>query len=228
MRFFERLAPAARAQHAVHPVVPPRLAPAGVGAGELEEAPATLALQSPAVESPAPRRALEASPGDPPGEAAPAAGAPGAVEAIDGPAPHGAVRPPPPGMPRGAPPSPAPPVAPVDAPPTGRPAPGVVAPALLLAPQRAPRGTAPPVEVAPPPSRPADGTDAPTLRRPLSPMALAQRLSPARHDGPEIVQVTIDRIDVRAPAPVAPPRAPARARPAPTTSLADYLRRGRS
>ena len=43
-----------------------------------------------------------------------------------------------------------------------------------------------------------------------------------------IVHVTIDRIDVRAPAPAQAPRAPAKPRPAPSTSLADYLRRGRT
>jgi hypothetical protein len=42
------------------------------------------------------------------------------------------------------------------------------------------------------------------------------------------VHVTIDRIDVRAAAPSKAPRVVAKPRAAPTMSLADYLRRGKS
>ncbi|MBX3637930.1 MAG: hypothetical protein KF683_21370 [Rubrivivax sp.] len=47
---------------------------------------------------------------------------------------------------------------------------------------------------------------------------------PAEPAAPTIVQVTIDRIDVRLPPERTAADAPRRARPAPTVALADYLR----
>jgi hypothetical protein len=60
---------------------------------------------------------------------------------------------------------------------------------------------------------------------PLSDAALAGRSIAAR-ERPSIVQVTIDRIDVRAPSSPATPRPQRRAQPQPTVSLSDYLRDG--
>jgi hypothetical protein len=60
---------------------------------------------------------------------------------------------------------------------------------------------------------------------PLSDAALAGR-SIASRERPSIVQVTIDRIDVRAPSSPATPRPQRRVQPQPTVSLSDYLRDG--
>ncbi len=94
------------------------------------------------------------------------------------------------------------------------------------------RPTSPPGEVAPlsaPPTKPAASTgDAPkpaatpTPAAPLSASARAARAPSPEVPAPTIVQVTIDRIDVRAAAPPSP--APARrTRPQPSVSLSDYL-----
>lgn len=67
-----------------------------------------------------------------------------------------------------------------------------------------------------------------TPHAPLSEAALLARLDAARDDGP-VIEVTIDRIDVRTPAPPAHAPAERRRRPAPSVTLTDYLRgRGRS
>lgn len=64
----------------------------------------------------------------------------------------------------------------------------------------------------------------PTVRAPLRQSTVVHHAASLRSAAPPVVQVTIDRIDVRAtPAPSAA-RPPARARSAPTTSLGDYLR----
>jgi hypothetical protein len=60
---------------------------------------------------------------------------------------------------------------------------------------------------------------------PLSDAALAGRSITAR-ERPSIVQVTIDRIDVRAPPSPATPKPQRRAQPQPAVSLSDYLRDG--
>jgi hypothetical protein len=74
---------------------------------------------------------------------------------------------------------------------------------------------------------PHDGAAPPHVpRRPMSAPALAERHAAAAEPRP-VVHVTIDRIDVRAPA--APPRpatAPRVRNAAPSVSLADYLRQG--
>jgi hypothetical protein len=63
-----------------------------------------------------------------------------------------------------------------------------------------------------------------TARPPLRDRAVAQLTAPGRGE-PTVVQVTIDRIDVRAPAARATPeRPPAKPRRAPSQSLGDYLR----
>jgi hypothetical protein len=67
----------------------------------------------------------------------------------------------------------------------------------------------------------------PAPQRPLSEYALAQRMQAPKNDT-TVVHVTIDRIDVRAPATAQAPHAKTRPGAMPTTSLADYLRRGRS
>jgi len=70
-------------------------------------------------------------------------------------------------------------------------------------------------------------TSAPTVS-PLREEALRERAQPPRAEPAPIVHVTIDRIDVRLPAPPAPLPSPRRARPASAVPpLADYLR-GRS
>ena len=74
-------------------------------------------------------------------------------------------------------------------------------------------------------TRPASTTSTPlAIDAPMSSRALAARITPHAEQAP-IINVTIDRIDVRAPA--APERAKpsARSRPStPTQSLSDYLR----
>lgn len=59
---------------------------------------------------------------------------------------------------------------------------------------------------------------------PMRPEAVAQRPTPARDERPTVVEITIDRIDVRVPAANSPTRAPTQPRAKPTQSLADYLR----
>jgi hypothetical protein len=73
------------------------------------------------------------------------------------------------------------------------------------------------------PSGPRYRADVP--QAPLSDAALAGR-SIASRERPSIVQVTIDRIDVRAPSSPATPRPQRRVQPQPTVSLSDYLRDG--
>lgn len=74
-----------------------------------------------------------------------------------------------------------------------------------------------PLEV--PPMRPV------TRALPLSDAAVAGRATPAREEGP-VIQVTIDRLDVRAPAPPANASERRRPSPQPAVSLSDYLREG--
>jgi hypothetical protein len=66
-----------------------------------------------------------------------------------------------------------------------------------------------------------------TVSAPLSAAALAERPAPAA--APPVIHVTIDRIEVRAPAASRPAAAPARSRAhAASVSLTDYLRRSRN
>lgn len=80
-------------------------------------------------------------------------------------------------------------------------------------PQREPEGRRPPPE--------------PQCPRPLSDSVVAFRAATAAQEPVAVVQVTIDRIEVRLPAPppdtTQPPALPRRVRPA-STSLADFLR----
>lgn len=89
------------------------------------------------------------------------------------------------------------------------------------------------------PSRPLGPTVRPVLRTPpavvhdtrtapLSDGAVASRVSLPRRDDRPVIHVTIDRIEVRAPAASNPAPARARARREPTVSLAEYLRRSAS
>jgi hypothetical protein len=80
-------------------------------------------------------------------------------------------------------------------------------------------------------TRPIPATARPTITpppaRPLSPQAVTARTG-AREPPRPVIHVTIDRIDVRAPA--TPARAPTPTQPraaSPSVSLADYLRGGR-
>ncbi|MFM0053352.1 hypothetical protein [Caballeronia grimmiae] len=86
-----------------------------------------------------------------------------------------------------------------------------------------------PVLDAEPPAPPAHARapTAPAPQRPLSAAALAQRVLPSACEA-TVVHVTIDRIDVRAPAAAPAPRPQAKPRAKPAMSLADYLRRGTS
>ena len=66
-----------------------------------------------------------------------------------------------------------------------------------------------------------------TVSAPLSAAALTERPAPAA--APPVIHVTIDRIEVRAPAASRPAAAPARSRAhAASVSLTDYLRRSRN
>jgi hypothetical protein len=206
MRFFQRLAPSARTQHAVQPVLPPR--PAGL-VGDRQEAGAAMPAQParapsvPAAPAPRPQPAARDVPVPVPVPVQSTL-SPTRAEAVEIKAHPGDAAPPAPDTPASVYPAPVPPVLPVH-----RPAP---VPAPDTAPHSRQQRDHAPAPLAP--------------QRPLSAVALAQRM-PAKSDT-TIVHVTIDRIDVRAPAPVpAPaPRAQGKPRPA-TTSLADYLRRGR-
>lgn len=64
-----------------------------------------------------------------------------------------------------------------------------------------------------------------TRAAPLSPAVVAGRVMAVREQAP-VIHVTIDRLDVRAPARAEPARQ--RPRPQPTVSLSDYLREGSS
>jgi hypothetical protein len=95
-------------------------------------------------------------------------------------------------------------------------------------PRRAPAGTLPmppplglvprraPIQHAPTRSSPA------RPHAPLSEVALASRVTPRQE--PVVVQVTIDRLEVRAPAASRPTPEPPRRRPEPSVALADFLR----
>jgi hypothetical protein len=63
----------------------------------------------------------------------------------------------------------------------------------------------------------------PTVTAPLTARALAMK-APAAADQRPVVHVTIDRIDVRAPAEAAAPKPPSRPRATTSVSLNDYLR----
>lgn len=223
MRFFQRLAPSARMQHAVQPVLPPRFAGPGANHEELEgdwPAQPERAI-TPAARDPRPEPVV--SDPDPVLAPAPAPAAPVIAARLAVPAAvqvaHAQTRieanptqprpfEPPPAAPGTAPRSHATPASRL----VQLPEPASAPAAAAALPQRPPRDHA----LAPP---------APA--RPLSAHALAQRVPAAKGDS-TVVHVTIDRIDVRAAAPAQAPRAQATPRPAPSTSLADYLRRGRS
>jgi hypothetical protein len=103
----------------------------------------------------------------------------------------------------------------IDGAPSAASLPAIADPALI---RQAPRVSA---------AAPRDGAAPPHVpRRPMSAPALAERHAAAAEPRP-VVHVTIDRIDVRAPAAPARPAAAPRARnAAPSVSLADYLRQG--
>jgi hypothetical protein len=62
---------------------------------------------------------------------------------------------------------------------------------------------------------------------PLSPATLAQRTLPQAAPTPPVIHVTIDRLDVRLPAPATAPKAAPKPRTTTTLPLADYLRQRR-
>jgi len=211
MRFFERLAPSARIQHAVQPALPPRFARMSAGVEDIHGD----ALMSPADAAPsidAPDRRV---PREAPKEAShdattPERTMPKRVETIEAAA---SMRP-----------------APHSAPLTGASVPprSTAVPVLHTLDTRSHAPALSRREDLPRPSLQRDGTPVPSMpQRPLSPMALARRVQRETSES-TVVHVTIDRIDVRAPAPSKPPRVAAKPRATPTMSLADYLRRGRS
>lgn len=117
-------------------------------------------------------------------------------------------------QPAQAPPRPARPIAP---PPASRVPAKAAEPALMRLPAAA---EAPPdIASEKPPAR------APNRAMPLREQVLAGRTAEARAQAP-VIHVTIDRIDVRAPAPSQPAAAPRRARLEPVVSLSEYLRGG--
>lgn len=102
------------------------------------------------------------------------------------------------------------------------------APEIPVAPNRAaaanlfdaPAATAPVLPVvAMPPAPPRE-----TRAAPLSATVMSNRISTARDDRP-VIEVTIDRIEVRAPPADKPGPSARRQRPEPTVSLSEYLRR---
>jgi hypothetical protein len=214
MRFFARLAPAARAQHAVQPALPPRFAGPSANVPEIDaESPgAPVSATSPDAHEPERREPREA-PRAPPHDTAPDRAPRAHRDAIDVSEPANAHDP------------------------------ARVSPALTptLAPTVAVRSAVVPIPRAPhardadaapqaldgarPLARaqPVDVPAAPMPQHPLGALALAQRMHPAKSE-PTVVHVPIDRIDVRAPAAPKAPRAAAKPRAAPSLSLADYLR----
>ena len=76
-----------------------------------------------------------------------------------------------------------------------------------------------------PASRESDPVLSVTVQGPLRPQTVAQRTTSPRVDSPRVVEITIDRIDVRAPKTSSVTQArPATKRAEPTQSLSDYLR----
>jgi hypothetical protein len=73
-------------------------------------------------------------------------------------------------------------------------------------------------------SRSAPTSDAIAVRLPLRIQTVSGHVPSPRREGPTIVEVTIDRIDVRVPPASSPAPRAAPPRVAPTQSLADYLR----
>jgi hypothetical protein len=203
MRFFQRLAPGVRTQHAVQPALPPRFAAPSAGLHEVDAEPSTPPARPTAPAEAVERRAPPETPSTAAGEAMPPAPTRTRIEAIETLAQPAPVL-------RSAPP-PSPHAAPVS---------------RVVHVHEA--GITPPLEAAPR-SRPQrdDPPAPPTPQRPLSAIALAQRVQATKSDT-TVVHVTIDRIDVRAPVPAQTPRAQPKPRAAPAMSLADYLRRGRS
>lgn len=129
-------------------------------------------------------------------------------------------------------------VAPRDRPtPSASPAPPPAAPPAL---RPDPARTPAPAVVSVPPARPAAATrpEAPARAaaataegvaplwpaRPLRAEVQPLHRAAAEATAPTVVQVTIDRIDLRLPPERAAAAAPRRARPAPAVALADYLR----
>ena len=207
MRFFQRLAPSVRTQHAVQPALPPRFAAPSAGLHEVDAEPPTPPARATA-EALEPRAPRE-TPSTAVHEAMPPAPTRTRIAPIET---HASPHP----VPRSAPPPSAhaparPPAAPVSR--VVHVHEAAIAPALDAAPPLRPQRADPPAP--------------PTPQRPLSALALAQRVHTTKSDA-TVVHVTIDRIDVRAPAPAQAPRAQAKPRAAPTMALADYLRRGRS
>ncbi|WP_321796819.1 hypothetical protein [Caballeronia sp. J97] len=208
MRFFQRLAPGARTQNAVRPVLTPRgMEPhATLPDADTERSMPPLRAIAPAgaPDSPAPDR-MAAERETPPSDSV-AAHAPRSVAPIPTRPQHDD----PPAQPRTA----------------SRP---YTVTGVMHAGEPAVEPMPAPVSGATPPARAAHtrAPAAPAPERPLSAAALAQRMLPAAREA-TVVHVTIDRIDVRAPAATPAPRPQAKPRATPAMSLADYLRRGTS
>lgn len=118
--------------------------------------------------------------------------------------------------------SPAPPPAP---PPALRPDPArTPAPAVVSVPPARPAAAAWPAAPARAAAAPAAGVAPLWPARPLRAEVQPLRPAAAEPAAPTVVQVTIDRIDLRLPPERAAAAAPRRARPAPAVALADYLR----
>lgn len=103
---------------------------------------------------------------------------------------------------------------------------GVVAPPQTAAASRFDASAAGRTAIAPTsllPTLPASRPDA--RAAPLSDTAVASRMGTPRDERP-VIHVSIDRIDVRAPAPDKPGTAVRRPRAEPAVSLSEYLRRG--
>lgn len=229
LRFLARLAPASReAAPSVRAALPSRFAP-GEGAEPLTEqlvetpaqgsraAPQEVSVATPSAKS----RALAAEPAAPRAAPKPVSMQgmawldPQGLRAASAEAPSLQAA----GMPRGNPTGPAP----AQPGPLSRAAQAVAtqrepqAPPQRSEPDSAPKAAADPWADH---SRPA--TD---MRPPLRESTVAQRAHSRRAETPRVVQVTIDRVDVRVPPPpLLERRSNPRSRNAPTVSLSEYLR----
>lgn len=188
---------------AAHLSVPPRFAPAAPASVEAEPRPEPLGTGR-AVAFPAPRSAAQPPTRDPAPSIPAFRAAPDRPE-VPAPAPTA----------------------------THRPSPARPAPVFLIEPRSAEPPAAalgPPPGIVTPefPAKAQPYADLPEHRSraaPLDPHVLAGRMVAPSQPRP-VIHVTIDRIDVRAPAPSRPVVTPRRARTAASVSLADYLHQG--
>jgi hypothetical protein len=102
------------------------------------------------------------------------------------------------------------------------PAPSIV---TVVEPRPSPENSYAVIDESPERPQPVPAKTQVTRAAPLSPAAVAGRVMAVREQAP-VIHVTIDRLDVRAPARAEPARQ--RPRPQPTVSLSDYLRDGSS